>query len=606
MDDLVQKRTATCGSSMPTNLPGPARSVAGIDPTGYRGLERHSREFRYSHDRNGHCTYVSPSVEAVTGHASDDWRAHYKSYLTDNPLNGSVSARTEASLAEGVESEPYVAAIRHRDGREVLLEITAHPYFDAAGAVAGITGLARDITDQATTLEDHRQTLDRYRTLFETSRDGIFIADAETGVLVDVNPAGAALVGREVHELIGQHQRVLHPPGETARYERDFRRVAGQPQALTGSDLYVARPDGTRVPVEIATAVFRHEGRNFIQGVFRDLSDRIQRTTALRTAVRQLGRSLHDAPVGLCVVDAGGRIRRANQALEGLSGMPADRLKGRAAAETIGPDSLPAWQASMDDLLRGRRAHFSMRVVLNATGIAVLLHAGHLGESDGQLNGAVLLFQDLRDLEMAQAEAVRQRQRAVHALSELAAALGRTIETRDPYTAGHQARVARIAVAVAKELGLPADQVRGIQIGAELHDIGKIAVPSEVLTYPGRLGELHLELVRQHPRVGADIVRGIETPWKLTEIIEQHHERLDGSGYPAGLTTGQICLEARVIAVADVLEAMTAHRPYRPAKTREAALDELRHGRGRLYDSDVVDACLRVASDAAGCEELLK
>jgi PAS domain S-box-containing protein/putative nucleotidyltransferase with HDIG domain len=568
-------------------------------------LERHSREFRFRHDRDGHCTYVSPSVQAVTGYAADDWRAHYQSYFTVHPLNGSVIACTQASRADGVRGEPCVASLRHRDGREILLEITAHPYFDADGAVAGVTGLARDVTDQAATLEEYRQALDRYRTLFLTSRDGVFIADAETGMLVDVNPAGAALVGREARELIGQPQRVLHPPGEAERYEGAFRRVAGQPQALTGSDLYVVRPDGTRIPVEIATAVFRQDGRNFVQGVFRDLSDRNQRTAALRTAVRQLAQSLHGAPIGLCVVDAAGRITRANQALERMTGTPATRLKGRAAAETVGSESLPKWQASIDDLLRGRRIHFSMRVMLNPTGVAALLHAGRLSDPDGRSNGAVLLYQDLRELEMAQAEAARQRQRAVDALSELAAALGRTIETRDPYTAGHQARVARIAAAIAQEIGLPAEQVRGIEIGAQLHDIGKIAVPSEVLTYPGPLHELHRVLVQQHPRVGADIVRGIETPWKLTEIIEQHHERLDGSGYPAGLTAEHICLEARVVAVADVVEAMTAHRPYRPARTHEAALEELRQGRGRLYDSRVVDACLRIADDIARREALL-
>lgn len=169
-----------------------------------------------------------------------------------------------------------------------------------------------------------------------------------------------------------------------------------------------------------------------------------------------------------------------------------------------------------------------------------------------------------------------------------------TMETRDPYTAGHQRRVAGLSLALANELGLPADLVEGIEMAALVHDIGKIAVPAEILAKPTRLTSIELQLVREHARVGYEILQKVEFPWPIAQTVLQHHERLDGSGYPAGLVGDAIAQGARIIGVADVVEAMASHRPYRAALGMEAALDEISRNRGRHYDPSVVDACLRL------------
>ena len=173
-------------------------------------------------------------------------------------------------------------------------------------------------------------------------------------------------------------------------------------------------------------------------------------------------------------------------------------------------------------------------------------------------------------------------------------AVALTVEKRDPYTSGHQQKVARLAVAIGQELGWPAEMIEGVRLGAMIHDIGKIYIPSEILNRPGKLSELEYEIIKSHPQVGFDIVKDVEFPWPVAQIILQHHERLDGSGYPNHLSAGQIIPEARVLAVADVVEAMATHRPYRPAHGLDAGLDEVQQYRGSLYDSDVVDACVRV------------
>jgi HD-GYP domain-containing protein (c-di-GMP phosphodiesterase class II) len=173
-------------------------------------------------------------------------------------------------------------------------------------------------------------------------------------------------------------------------------------------------------------------------------------------------------------------------------------------------------------------------------------------------------------------------------------ALASLAEKRDPYTAGHQLRVARLASAIAKRMGLAADRVKGIGIAASMHDIGKICVPAELLSKPGRINEHEYGIIKAHPEVGYDILKVIDFPWPLAEIALQHHERIDGTGYPKGLTGHEMLLESRIIAVADVVEAISSHRPYRAALGLENALREIVDKKGILYDSDVVDACLTI------------
>lgn len=190
---------------------------------------------------------------------------------------------------------------------------------------------------------------------------------------------------------------------------------------------------------------------------------------------------------------------------------------------------------------------------------------------------------------------VKSQERALeNVLFQTIDAIGSTLEKKDPYTSGHQRRTALLSARIAAELRMPARSVLGIWFGALIHDVGKIYVPGEVLTRPGRLSKAEMDLIKEHPEVGYDIVHHIDFPWPVAQIVRYHHERMDGSGYPQGLAGEAIPVEARVVAVADVVEAMTSHRPYRPALGKEAALAELRRGRAGIYDAEVVDACLAV------------
>jgi len=183
------------------------------------------------------------------------------------------------------------------------------------------------------------------------------------------------------------------------------------------------------------------------------------------------------------------------------------------------------------------------------------------------------------------------------------ASVAKAVEARDPYTAGHQRRVSTLASAIAEEMGLDEHVITGIKLGAIIHDIGKIYVPSELLVKPSALSSIEFEMIKTHAKVGYDILSGIDSPWPIAEMSYQHHERINGSGYPRGLKDGEIILEARVISVADVVEAMMSHRPYRAALGEEAAIEEIKANRGVLYDADAVDSCLGIFERGFSFEE---
>jgi PAS domain S-box-containing protein len=180
------------------------------------------------------------------------------------------------------------------------------------------------------------------------------------------------------------------------------------------------------------------------------------------------------------------------------------------------------------------------------------------------------------------------------ALRATVQAIAVTVETRDPYTAGHQRRVADLARAIATEMNLPIDRIDGIHMAAAIHDLGKISVPADILSKPTKLTNIEFSLIKTHSQSGYDILKDIDFPWPLAEIIYQHHERMDGSGYPRNLKGDDILMEARIMAVADVVEAMASHRPYRPGLGIDVALEEIEKNRGTFYDNTVADACLRL------------
>ncbi|MFH1464338.1 MAG: HD domain-containing phosphohydrolase [Pseudomonadota bacterium] len=312
-----------------------------------------------------------------------------------------------------------------------------------------------------------------------------------------------------------------------------------------------------------------------------------QRTAAILSAVA-------DGVVGL---DTAGRVTFANRSAIELLGWQRLVFIGRSLEQLhVFPAQEQASPHPLQEALQAGHALHQVETRLTAaTGslVEVACSVAPL-EEEGEVRGAVVSFSDIGARKRSEEDLDRSLHHLRLALTGTVQALGRMAEMRDPYTAGHQQRVADLAVRIATRLGLPPDAVELVRLAAVVHDIGKIAIPVELLTKPGQLSAHELDLLRTHTTVGWEILKEARLHPAIAEIALQHHERLDGSGYPGGLEGRAILREARIIAVADTVEAMASHRPYRPARGLDDALAEILRERGRLYDPEAVDACLRV------------
>ena len=298
--------------------------------------------------------------------------------------------------------------------------------------------------------------------------------------------------------------------------------------------------------------------------------------------------ALHDS---VAVVDDDHVILRCNAATTRFTGLDLEHIVGRHCYEVFHGTTCPAADCPHERSSQSGHAETGtrregdrwLRVTFQPTG-----GAAHQG---------VHVVSDITELKCAEERLLQSMERSRRITAGVIGAIARLVETRDPYTAGHQRGVGELAAAIAGRLGLDASAVEGVRVAGMLHDVGKTSIPAEILIKPGRLSDVEFRLVQDHPRSGYEILRSIDFPWPVAQAALQHHERLDGSGYPKGLRGGDIVLEARIIGVADVVEAMASHRPYRPALGLAAALAEIEQHRGRLYDAAVVDACIAVVND---------
>jgi len=217
-------------------------------------------------------------------------------------------------------------------------------------------------------------------------------------------------------------------------------------------------------------------------------------------------------------------------------------------------------------------------------------------DHEGKITGVRTTMVDMTDRKKAEEEIKFSLEKLQLSMESTILAMAKIVEMKDPYTAGHQRRVAQLAGAIGRELGLPAAQINGIHMASVIHDIGKIYVPAEILSKPGKLTEIEFGMIKTHPKVSYDILKMVEFPWPIAKIVLQHHERLDGSGYPLGLSGEDIMIEAKILSIADVVEAIAFHRPYRSAVGIDKALEEIVQKKGQLYEPEIVDACVRLFS----------
>jgi len=324
--------------------------------------------------------------------------------------------------------------------------------------------------------------------------------------------------------------------------------------------------------------------------------ERAHAEESLRESEQRFRQLYDEAPVGYHEIDTEGNILRVNRTECDLLGYAREEMLGRPVFDFLVAEEREEARRVLKLNIKKRRRLGTFEQTLltqDARQIPVAIQDRLILDNQGRVMGIRSTVLDMTERKRAEEKLTQSIKTLKRTLEETVNALASTIETRDRYTAGHQRRVTQLACAIAKGMGLSNDQIDGIRVAGSLHDIGKMHVPADILTKPGRLLDMEMDLIKMHPRVAYEILKEIEFPWPVAQAVLQHHERMDGSGYPQGLSGDDILVEARILAVADVVEAISSHRPYRPAIGLDTALEEISQKKGTLYDSRVVDACRR-------------
>ncbi|MCB9135762.1 MAG: PAS domain S-box protein [Anaerolineales bacterium] len=437
----------------------------------------------------------------------------------------------------------------------------------------------------------------RFRNLLEFAPDAIIIADQHGHILM-ANAQAEAMFGYSREQLIGAPIEMLVPApfqaGHVHYRERYIKSPNVRPMGI-GYELLGQKKNGETFQVEVSLSPWEEDGELLVTSIIRDISER-KRVEQELNAMVEFAR-LNPSPV--IRLDVNGVVILANPAAHTY--FQKDALVGmRWQAVCPSVD-----QTELDKLFEASGSFYqefhlegkSLSLLYNRVSETSFVHVFGF-DITSQKNAERELQALTQNLEKRVHERTRALQESMDRLERLFGetiyAMAKVVETRDIYTSGHQERVAKLAREIAINLHIPTDQVDGVFMASLIHDVGKIYVPTEILTKPGRLTDVEFLLVKEHPRVGAEIVKKIEFPWPVSEIILQHHERLDGSGYPQGLKDGEILLETKILSVADVVEAMSADRPYRRSMPLEKVLAYIQNRMGTEFDTLVVETCVRL------------
>ncbi len=440
-----------------------------------------------------------------------------------------------------------------------------------------------------------KTTEEKYRSLMDRLSVGVFRNTAdEKGRFIDVNPAVVRMFGYENSEEF-MKCNVIDLYNHADDREK-LRVLVGSNTLVRNQEFLFKRRNGSSFWGAI-TAMGKFDengGLLYIDGIIEDITSRKLAEESIRESEEKYRNLVERANDGIVIVQDG-IIKYANPRMAAIFGFAIEEFVGTQFTEYVHPDEIERIVERYKLRLEGENVekHYDMilrhkdgRMINAEVNADVVPYQGAIAD--------LVFITDVTDRIRAQTELRFSLARLQELLSDTIKAIAKVVEMKDAYTAGHQRQVTKLACAIAQEMGLAEDQIEGIRLAGLVHDIGKISAPAEILSKPSELSEIEYALVKMHAQVGHDILKEINFPWPIAQILLQHHERYDGSGYPNGLRGESILLEARVLGVADVVEAIAAHRPYRAALGIDTALDEITNKRGTAFDPVVVDACVRL------------
>lgn len=458
--------------------------------------------------------------------------------------------------------------------------------------------LEKKMLDLETANQQLKMLEERYRLSFENTSDVIFIVDENLNIL-SMSQSAEKILGYKPEEFIGKLVTDMKHIFTPASFERA---IADAMLILKGETIsakiyeFMAK-DGTIKIGEVSGSPITQKGQvtGFVS-IARDITDRRRMEDELRNSAQKYRTILEDMNDMYYELDLKGNMTFFNKALLSLTARSPEELQGMNFRDYMSSEGSEDALKIFGEIYKTGKPRLFVNEIVTKTGEVKYFEsqAGLLLDENKQPIGFRGIARDITDRKKAQDERDQVLARLRKTLGTMIQAMSVAVEARDPYTSGHQRRVAALARSIAAEMNLSRDQIEGIRMAASIHDMGKISIPAEILSMPRKLSKLEFDLVKTHSQAGHDIIKDIDFPWPIANIILQHHERINGSGYPHGLRGDNILLEARILAVADVVEAMASYRPYRPALGLDTALEEITRNKNILYDGEVVEACLKI------------
>ncbi|MFQ6108952.1 MAG: PAS domain S-box protein [Candidatus Aminicenantales bacterium] len=449
-------------------------------------------------------------------------------------------------------------------------------------------GQAAIALKSASLFEELRESEEKFHTIAAAANDAIVLTDID-GKISFWNKGAERIFGYTSREAIGRDYKSLIVPDRFKdSYEKGFARFKklGKPPFTENTiERETLSKDGITIPIELSLSTIKLKDRWYVLEIIRDITER----KYAEKIMRRLVTVVRDSNDAIIVQDLDGSIISWNRGAERMYGYSEEEIIGKNIAEIVPEENRAEADELITRILSGKliKSLETKRLTKSGQILDVWLTISPLVDEHGNIVAISCTERDIT-------ERKKSTERFKEALVATVNALTSAVEARDPYTSGHQQRVTALACAMGEEMGLSQERIEGIRLAGLIHDVGKISIPTEILTKPAKLNEAEISIIRMHPRVGFDILKDIDFPWPVAQIVLQHHERMLGDGYPAGISGDEILPEARILAVADVVEAMYSHRPYRPSLGIEKALQEISKNRGILYDPQAVDACMEL------------
>ena len=460
-----------------------------------------------------------------------------------------------------------------------------------------------DLTDHRLVEEKLRKSEDKFRKAFYTSPDSVNINRLEDGMYISINPGFSRITGYTEEEIIGKtsiEYNIWNNLEDRNRLVEGLKRD----RRATNLEADFRMKNGEIRHGLMSASIIDLDGVPHILNITRDITDRKQAERALRESEKKYKWLTEKMLDVVFITDLNLRTLYVSPSIKAQLGFTPEERIAQDIHEQMTPESLSvALDALSQEQELEKQGHADpertvtieveyyhkdgstrwieniLSGVRDERGVAIGLHG---------------VSRDITERKKSEQDLKESFQRLRQSLQATVQAMAVTVEARDPYTAGHQRRAADLARAIAEEMGLSGEQIEGLYMAAKIHDIGKIAIPAEILNKPNRLTTVEFGLIKTHSQSGYDILKDIEFPWPIARMILEHHERIDGSGYPNGSTGDHLLPESRILSVADVVEAMASYRPYRPALGVKEALLEIERHAGMLYDPAAADACLRL------------